>query len=267
MPRMPQWGLSGERSGACGTQRTWATRWFRPSLSWARLSLRALSLDKESRSEASSALSLVIDSSSSTRPASACRVRTRVARGGSDRRDGARRGETGKDVQRHGETRTDKEKGREMGRGGTVGRNQRHGEAGPSEMGQGDEGDTGSDKSVTAEALCHHRAGQGRAREQGSPRAGPRRGTAQGQDFRERGRRQRLCRQLSQTPGSTSRDGTERPELQTLPREQLAKQGTGPLEEVDSLMAGIAGHSGVRAKSQPESRRKGSARDQGQRSA
>lgn len=73
-----------------------------------------------------------------------------------------------------------------MGRGGTVGRNQRHGEAGPSEMGQGDEGDTGSDKSVTAEALCHHRAGQGRAREQGSPRAGPRRGTAQGQDFRER---------------------------------------------------------------------------------
>lgn len=172
-------------------------------------------------------------------------------------REGERREKMCKDMERRGQIRRKAERWGEAGRWGETRGTER----------QGDEGDTGSDKSVTAEALCHHRAGQGRAREQGSPRAGPRRGTAQGQDFREQGRRQRLCRQLSQTPGSTSRDGTERPELQTLPQEQLDKQGTGPLEEVDSLMAGIAGHSGVRAKSQPESRRKGSARDQGQRSA
>lgn len=47
-------------------------RRFNSSLSWARLSLRALILDKESRREASSALSLVIESSSCARPASAC---------------------------------------------------------------------------------------------------------------------------------------------------------------------------------------------------
>lgn len=48
----------------------------------------------------------------------------------------------GTDMQRHGEKRKDKEKGREMGRGRKVGRNKRHREAGPSEMGKGDEGDT-----------------------------------------------------------------------------------------------------------------------------
>lgn len=40
-------------------------------MSWARLSLRALNLDRESRREASSALSLVRESSSCARPASA----------------------------------------------------------------------------------------------------------------------------------------------------------------------------------------------------
>lgn len=47
-------------------------RRFNSSLSWARLSFRALILDKESRREASSALSLVRESSSCARPASAC---------------------------------------------------------------------------------------------------------------------------------------------------------------------------------------------------
>lgn len=54
-----------------GSQYTWAMRRFNSSLSWARLSLRALNLDRESRREASSALSLVRESSSCARPASA----------------------------------------------------------------------------------------------------------------------------------------------------------------------------------------------------
>lgn len=95
---------------------TWAMRWFRPSLSWARLSFRALSLDKESRREASSTLSLVMDSSSSTRPASACRVGTRAARDGSIR-EGERPRVTRKDAQ----TWRDKEKWGEKQRGGVQG--------------------------------------------------------------------------------------------------------------------------------------------------
>lgn len=55
-----------------GAENTWAMRRFNSSLSWARLSLRALILDRESRREASSALSLVRESSSCARPASAC---------------------------------------------------------------------------------------------------------------------------------------------------------------------------------------------------
>lgn len=93
-----EWGAQvGEAGGCAGTWRTWATSWFSPSLSWARLSLRALSLDKESRRDASSALSLVMDSSSSTRPASACRVGTRAAKDIQARREGERKGETGSD--------------------------------------------------------------------------------------------------------------------------------------------------------------------------
>lgn len=64
-------GRTGRRQLGPLTRRTWATRRFSPNLSCARLSLRALSLDKESRREASSVLSFVMESSSSTRPASA----------------------------------------------------------------------------------------------------------------------------------------------------------------------------------------------------
>lgn len=87
-------------------------------MSWARLSLRALSLDKESRREDSSALSLVIDSSSSTRPTSACRVRTRVARGGQTgemEREGERREKMCKDMERQGKIRRKAERWGEAG--------------------------------------------------------------------------------------------------------------------------------------------------------
>lgn len=90
----------GKAGGPAGTQHTWATRRFRPSLSWARLSFRALSLDKESRREASSALSLVMESSSSTRPASACRVGTRAARDGQAGRDREKWEKTCRDMER-----------------------------------------------------------------------------------------------------------------------------------------------------------------------
>lgn len=131
-----EWGAQvGEAGGCAGTWRTWATSWFSPSLSWARLSLRALSLDKESRRDASSALSLVMDSSSSTRPASAYRVGTRAAKDIQARREGERKGEAGRDWerctdverqvrwgerQRDGERQEGREKQEEAGRDRTL---------------------------------------------------------------------------------------------------------------------------------------------------
>lgn len=75
-------------------------------MSCARPSFRALSLDKASRREASSALSLVMESSSATRPASACRV-------GTSSQSGREGGRDSRDM----EMRKDEEKGREMGGG------------------------------------------------------------------------------------------------------------------------------------------------------
>lgn len=63
-------------------------------------------MDKESRKEASSALSLAVESSSATRPASACRVGTSGQT--------VRRRKQGRDA-RDPEMRKDEEKGREMG--------------------------------------------------------------------------------------------------------------------------------------------------------